>query len=91
MNDIYTMKQWESDRVFSAVAGQEIEQEIYLQMLNCLPPIDLPKAARDNAQRYIFAGFMMGEPYDSYKGNLRYMAFGNSGNKYYYLGLYERD
>lgn len=91
MNDIYTMEQWQRDRVFAAVPGQEIDQEIYIDMLNCMPPIDLPEEARTNAQRYIFAGFMMGEPYDSRNGHLRYLAFGNSGNRYYYLGLYERD
>lgn len=83
--NIYTMQQWERDRVFAAAPGQEIEQAIYTSMFNCMPPLKLPKAA------HILTGFMMGEPYDSRNGKLVYMAFGNSGNKYYYLGLYERD
>lgn len=35
---IYTMAQWAKDGVFSAKPGQFVEESIYWQMLNCVPP-----------------------------------------------------
>lgn len=92
MGEVYTMKQWNRDRIFSAAAGQEIEAGIYNDMLNCMPPLDLPEAAINSAKRPVSAGFMMGEPYTANSaGNLLYMAFIKSGGHFYYLGLYEKD
>jgi hypothetical protein len=93
---IYDGRQWEKDRIFKADPGQEITEEVYNQMLNGLPPLDLPaQTALDAMRKYgtpIHYGFLMGEPHshDS-AGAALYMAFGMSDygreKKYYYLGL----
>lgn len=97
---VYTMKQWTKDGTFHAEPGQEISEEIYNTMMNCLPPKTLPstKAAQalDDYNIPVHAGFLMGEPDSSDKnGNQLYLAFGmndfGSGTRrephYYYLGL----
>lgn len=93
---IYTMQQWKQDGTFSADPGQEISAEVYEQMLNTLPPEDLPRdKARQALQDYnipVHAGFLMGEPHSSNSnGELLYMAFGRNnygkGDRYFYLGL----
>lgn len=93
---IYDMEQWGKDGTFKADPGQEITEEVYNQMLNGLPPKDLPgQTALDAMRKYgapIHNGFLMGEPHshDS-AGAALYMAFGMNdygrGKKYYYLGL----
>lgn len=98
---IYTMKQWVKDGIFNAQPGQEISEEVYNLMLNCLPPKTLPsETARIALEVYnipVHAGFLMGEP-DSCNedGKQLYLAFGmndyGSGTlrkdpHYYYLGL----
>lgn len=92
---VYTMEDWKADRTFSASPGQEIAAEVYDSMLNCVPPVDLPRATADKAlEDYkipVHAGFLMGEPTSSDKEGLLYHAFGmnhySKGNRYYYLGL----
>lgn len=92
---IYTMKQWEQDGTFKATPGQEITEEIYDQMLNCMPPKSLHRKQCEYAlskfHTVCHAGFLMGEPYTSNKnGDPLYCAFGsNSFDKghFYYLGL----
>ena len=91
-SDIYTKEQWRTDGTFSAQPGQEITADVYDSMLNCVPPRSLPKeTARRASQDHsvsIHAGFLMGEPHCSDKeGRQLYLAFGMSGNRYYYLGL----
>lgn len=76
----YTREDWQRDREFKAVAGQEIDEEIYNEMFNVLPPLRLPSGAK-------MAGFRVSEPYTHRDGKPLYMAFGNSGGKYFYLGL----
>lgn len=84
--ELYTMEQWEADRTFSASPGQEVTEEIYNEMMNCIPPLRIPRSYA--LDRGFFAGFLMGEPHESGKdGKALYLAFGNRGNKYYYLGL----
>lgn len=96
MSNIYTMEQWTNDGTFSAEAGQEISADVYEQMLNCIPPENLPRnKARQALQDYdipVHAGFLMGEPHSTDgDGHLLYLAFGmndyGKGKKYYYLGL----
>lgn len=89
MGTIYTREQWSKDGSFSAVVGQEIEEGIYDDMLNVLPPLHLPQEAKDMG--YI-AGFMMSEPHcaEINKATGRYMAhyaaFGKRDGKCYFLG-----
>lgn len=98
--EIYTNEQWEKDRTFKAVAGQEVTEEIYLHMLNCMPPKNIPKSKAEQALHDyripVHAGFLMGEPHDTNSsGEELYLAFGmydfGSGLKreprYFYLGL----
>lgn len=93
--NIYTIKQWETDREFKAAPGQEITAEIYDRMLNAMPPVSLPKETARRALRRlnipVHAGFLMGEPADSNQEGLLYLAFGmndyGKGKHYYYLGL----
>lgn len=44
---IYTNEQWESDNSFKVVPGQEITEQIYDDMLNCLPPKSLPRSTAE--------------------------------------------
>lgn len=95
MSNIYTMEQWQRDRLFNAEPGQEIEAAIYEEMLNVMPPLTLPQGkARQALQDYkipVHAGFLMGEPHSCDKDGQLYLAFGSNnygkGSKYYYLGL----
>ena len=92
---IYTMEQWKQDRTFKADPGQEITAEIYEEMLNCMPPKDLPtgkaRQALDDYNIPVHAGFLMGEPHSCDKDGQLYLAFGmndyGKGKKYYFLGL----
>jgi hypothetical protein len=96
---IYNNSDWERDEVFKALPGQQITEDIYSDMMNVLPPRDLPRAAITEAwERYripVHGGFMMGEPHDSEGGRNRYMAFVSNnfghGTKCYYIGLFAED
>lgn len=95
---IYTAEQWNKDGSFAALPGQEIEESIYNDLFNVLPPLDLPIAAAQDAQeRYnipVHAGFMMGEPHSHDKEGALYLAFGRNnygkGTHYFYLGLHHK-
>lgn len=78
---VYTRENWAADRTFKAAAGQEISEEIYNEMFECMPPLRLKEA------HGCTAGFRMSEPYSHRDGKPLYMAFGKRGGKYYYLGL----
>ena len=98
--NIYTMEQWAKDRTFKAEPGQRISEEVYNEMLNCMPPLNLPRSRAHYALEAlnvpVHAGFMMGEPHSTDKdGNELYLAFAmndfGSGTrrepKYFYIGL----
>lgn len=93
--DVYTMEKWQQDRSFSAEPGQEITEDVYNEMLNCMPPKTLPRGKAEQAlQDYripVHAGFLMGEPHSASKDGQLYLAFGmndyGKGKHYYYLGL----
>ncbi len=89
MNTIYTHIDWRNDRAFGAAPGQEIEEHIYNEMLNCMPPHRLP---HNELTAEYSAGFLMGEPYDSdpETGRARYAAFGRKNGKYYFIGYMPR-
>lgn len=50
--EVYTMEQWAKDRTFKAKPGQIVEESIYWQMVNCVPP-------RTLSRNYM----QVGEPY----------------------------
>lgn len=78
---VYTSEQWAKDGTLKMAVGQEIEESIYYQMLNCMPPLRLKEP------QGCTAGFRVGEPYTHRNGQPLYMAFGKRAGKYYYLGL----
>lgn len=90
MTNIYDKEKWEKDRTFSAKPGQQISEDIYDEMFNCMPPKHLSAEAEEKADSiglYVSAGFMMGEPHSSDNHGSLFMAFGKSGGNYHYLGL----
>lgn len=97
---LYTMEQWTKDGTFNATAGQEISEDVYNAMLNCMPPESLPRAKAEYALSVlnipVHAGFLMGEPHSCDKDGQLYLAFGmcdfgrsvnHKEPRYYYLGL----
>lgn len=89
MEQIYTREQWRKDRSFAAAIGQEVDEEVYEEMYNCLPPLRLPNA---DTTKGFSAGFRVGEPYTHRQSKQTgeftafYAAFGKRDGKYYYLG-----
>lgn len=83
---VYTRQDWIRDRELNAVAGQEIEESIYNEMFEVLPPLNLPRCERTEGYT---AGFMVSEA-DSIdplgRGTL-YNAYGKKDGRYYYIGL----
>lgn len=88
---IYTYKQWAQDGDFKAQPGQEIEPEVYEEMLNVVPPKSIPRKEADRiAQRHnipVNAGFLMGEPHSSDAGGTLYHAFIYYNGRCFYGGL----
>ena len=80
---VYTREQWAADGTLKMAEGQEIEESIYYQLLDCMPPLSLKD------KKGCEAGFRVGEPYthDLSTGRALYLAFGRRNGKYYYLGL----
>ena len=84
--NVYTKEQWTNDRTFSAEVGQEIEEDIYWEMYDVLPPLRLPKESG------YLSGFRVSEPHSHEKSKKtgeylgHYAAFGKKGGKYYFLG-----
>lgn len=94
--DVYTMEQWKRDGAFNAEPGQEITEDVYNEMLDCMPPQTIPQeTARQALEVYrvpVHAGFLMGEPHSTdTDGTPLYLAFGmndyGKGKHYFYLGL----
>lgn len=98
--EVYTMESWAKDKNFNAKPGQEVSEEVYNEMLNCMPPESLPqRTARQALRQYdipIHFGFLMGEPHSHDKDGALYLAFGGNDfgksvnhkePRYYYLGL----
>ncbi len=89
--EIYTDEQWTKDRTFSAEVGQEVTEQIYNNLLNCMPPLRLPRETAKRVDMPIYGGFLMGEPNSHDNEGMLYLAFGmteKAGEKhYYYLGL----
>lgn len=83
---VYTVEQWRADRQFSAVPGQEIEEEICSQMFEVLPPFRMPRCKRTAGYD---TGFQVSEANcdDVRTDRLLYSTFGRRGGKYYYIGV----
>lgn len=83
--DVYNGYAWHLDGSFAAHPRQEVTPEIYRQMLDCLPPLSLPRTPETAG---CSAGFLVGEAYDSdpRTGKARYAAFGRSGDRCFFLG-----
>ncbi len=82
---VYTCDDWARDESFAAIPGQEIAEDVYDEMFNCMPPLYLPRCERT---RPFSAGFMMGEPNGTEPRTCKttYLAFGKTGNRYYFIG-----
>lgn len=101
MEKIYTLQNWEHDRDFRAEAGQEITEEVYNRMLECMPPLSLPREKAEQALHDysipVHGGFLMGEPHSTSpkSGKPLYLAFGmhdyGKGKHFFYLGLSVRE
>lgn len=82
----YTMEQWKKDKTFKAHEYQEVSCEVYYEMMNSVPPIQI-----GGIEGYMNC-FLVGEPYDIYdideNGNYiyTYSCFGEKDGKYYFLG-----
>ena len=91
LDGVYTMKHWKADRTFNAQTGQEVSEDVYNAMLNCMPPKSLPRDFATSQSTPVGAGFLMGEPHSSSLRGELYLAFGTKTQKgkahYYYLGL----
>lgn len=77
--EIYTMKDWENDRSLNVKIGQQIDNEVFDDLLGCVPP-----------KYYAMGFFQVGEPYshDWNTGKALYQTFERSdGGLYKYIGL----
>ena len=83
--DVYNGYMWHLDGSFAARPGQEVTPEIYNHMLDCLPPISLPRTPETAGYS---AGFLAGEPYDCdpETGRTRYAAFAKRNGHCFFLG-----
>lgn len=90
---IYTREDWKHDGIFKAAAGQQIEKNIYDEMENCLPPLDLPQYLMQAYDK----GFQIPEAedhyYDENANRLRavYPTFGVRDGKCYHIGPATRE
>ena len=74
--NLYTKKQWEADGTLSVQIGQTIDNEVYNDLFECLPP----KTMTANL-------FQVGEPYNhDYLGNALYATFVNNGTGWVFVG-----
>ena len=82
----YTGDDWTRDGSFAAAPSQEVSPEIYEDMLDCLPPLRLPRCPRTEGYS---SGFLLGEPTttDPETGANLYSAFGKRGGRCYFIGL----
>ena len=73
----YTMQDWEKDGIFNAVPGQPVENAVFSEMLNCVPPA------------YYGGGLMqVGEPISTDKETYKslFSTFERRGGVWFYVG-----
>lgn len=73
-DDIYTMEQWEKDKVLNIKNGQKVSNDVVRELMNCVPP-----AFRERGI------FQPGEAYCTEKGTYYdlYMTFAKDGDDYW--------
>ena len=93
MNKVYTMEDWGKDKTFSPVIGQEVSDEIYFEMLGCVPPayhshnvmqVGEPYATDKETLQDLFTTFARND-----KGNWVYMGHCLYGKTEHRKGLFE--
>ena len=66
---VYTMDDWRAAGSFDAIPGQEISEDVYNEMRDCIPPKAMPKETAERAWREhripVHAGFLMGEAHST--------------------------
>lgn len=75
--EVYTMEQWNLDKEFKAQIGQEVSDEVFEEMRDCVPPA------------YYSQGIMqVGEPYDADAETYEnlYATFVRTDNGWKYVG-----
>ena len=93
MTNVYTTKDWDRDGDLNPQLFQEVEQSIYTEMFNALPPYRLEYTTQqileDQINTKLVGTFCAGEAETvDDDGNNLYMAFGKTTDgKCYYLGL----
>ena len=93
MTTVYTIKDWNRDGELKPQLFQEVEQSIYTEMFNTLPPYTLEYVTQQILENQLNIKFVdtfcMGEAYTmDDDDNELYMTFGKVANgKCYYLGL----
>lgn len=75
--NVYTMEQWAKDGTFKAKPGQFVEESIYWQMVNCVPP-------RSCSRNYLQVGEAYG--YDFDKHCTTYSTFAREDGMWKFLG-----
>lgn len=92
-NNVYTMEDWKKDGELNPKLFQEVDNEIYSEMFEVLPPYPLEKATKKILENQLgikfIQTFCMGEAYTTDdEDNYLYESFGKAKNgKCYYLGL----
>ena len=91
--EVYTMNKWNTDGEFKAKQFQEVDDKVYEEMFDVMPPYSLNSADEVSLEHQLNTelteAFCMGEDhtYDA-DGHPLYLSFGRtSSGKYYYLGL----
>lgn len=76
--NIYTMKDWMADGSLRLRRGQNIDEEVFAQLRDSVPPTTLANGV-----------FQVGEAYDAHpKYGLLYQTFRKNGNLWQYVGLF---
>ncbi len=75
----YDMNQWQQDGTLQVCEGQFVEDSVFFELLNCVPPT-----------YYAGGWFQVGEAYDVIDGCMVYQTFrreGQDGHEWRYVGL----
>ena len=77
---MYDMKQWKKDGTINPKEGEQITDEVFNEIFNCMPPAMNTRSI-----------FQMGEAWDHIEVNnhyyARYYTFVKNDDKWYYIGL----
>ena len=93
MTNVYTMEDWKKDGELNPKLFQEVEEEVYSDMFEVLPPLPLEKVTQKILENQLgikfIQTFCLGEAYTTDdEDNYLYESFGKAEDgKCYYLGL----